>query len=165
MEARDTDPAEQPAAEQPKRPEPSYRKGMLKAVLMQHTSGIGEGGARTLPRRELTFVMDANACMPGVFPEDFKITIRALAPADEASIIEIARSKGQGGNPVVSQQLAALKMIVAVNGDPVEPGEDEFLWLALDMAGRSIVLRMCEQLSGAGDAMGKAKDSVVVTSR
>lgn len=149
----------------PTEPEPTYRRGFLQAAFQQASATLsagGPGGAPKIPQRELSFRMSATACAPGMFPEDFRITLRSLTPADEEAIAGLALS---ATNAAFRQRQLAMKMIIAVNGDPLRPGEDEFLWGALGMTGRAIVLTMCNELSGGGDSMGKALASISVTSR
>lgn len=114
-------------------------------------SAGGMGAARPLPRRFATFTIDASVCVPGVFAEDFDLTLGSLTPE-----LELQAAAKSGGDPVgMAFHMARLAM-VAVNGEPIGPGADDFLWSALGTGGRQLVTGMFAKLTGDEGAQGKA---------
>lgn len=64
----------------------------LDAVMEQWTGKLGDGTRKVLPRRTHDFVMPSELCRPGVFPRDFKVTIRELSIAEEQECIKRGKS-------------------------------------------------------------------------
>jgi hypothetical protein len=129
----------------------------LSETFSRTTAAIGSGGPRELPRSSLTFTMEAALCTPGVFEDDFDITIRSTTTAEEESVGAEAK-----GAPHRAGKLLALKMLHAVNGQPLDrsQAQDEWLWEALGQTGRNVLLKMIEGLVAPGDdSMGKAMAS------
>ncbi|MFW6087403.1 MAG: hypothetical protein ACODAG_09370, partial [Myxococcota bacterium] len=92
--------------QQDERPQAEVNRdpGFLDAVFKQATGEMSAGrSARDrLPRRYVTFVMDADSCAPGIFPEDFEITLESLASQQE---VEAARA-AQGDPTSMAYHLA-----------------------------------------------------------
>lgn len=117
----------------------------------------GTGGQK-MPRRKLTFLVDHTMCVPGVFEEDFTLTLGSLTPR-----LELEASKGAKGDPTIMAYAMARLSIMAINGEPLRTakGEAEFLWEALDAAGRQLVVAMFSKLGTVDDeSMGKAEESL-----
>lgn len=132
------------------------RKGALAAAYRQGTSGLGEGGPKGLPRRTITFTVDHTICAPGAFDEDFDLTLRGTTTADEEAVGAATREA-----PEKLGRLMALKMLVAFNNEPIEVGQDEWLWEALGPAGRLLVMQHVSMLTKVPEsALGKAAASV-----
>lgn len=158
MENDDNKAGEQPEPKQP----PVRRKGFLKAAYQAATVGIdGKSGgtSRRLPRRTLTFTVDASTCSPGLFSEDFELTLRATSTAEEEAVGAQCRE-----TPERAGKLIAIKMLFAVNGEPIEPGQDEWLWEALGPSGRMLVMGKINELTRpTEEARGKADESTQVS--
>lgn len=139
---------------------PVRRKGFLKAAFVQATTALsGTGGARALPRRTLTFTVDAGTCLPGLFADDFELTLRATTSAEEETIGAACRNA-----PEKAGKMLARKMLFAVNDEPIEPGQDEWLWEALGPSGRMLVMKKVGELTRpTEDAEGKADQSTQVS--
>lgn len=131
----------------------------LKKAYQKATSE--NGGKRTgLPRKRITFTVEAEACAPGVFDEDFEVTVQSLSAGEEMLAAKAAR----GDATVMAFEMAKLA-IVEVDGEPLDraSGEDEFLWEALDQAGRQLVVGMFTRVGTPDDdAAGKAEASLKV---
>lgn len=114
-----------------------------------------------LPRRLVTFLMDASACLPGLFEDDFEITIGGLTAEMELEAAQAA--KGQVAT--LAFHYARLSL-VAVNGKALDKGklEDEFLWQALGTGGRQIVAGMFAEACMPDEvAQGKARRTLRVS--
>ncbi len=110
-----------------------------------------------MPRRTLTFIVDHTLCVPGIFEEDFELTLGALTPR-----LEIEASKAAKGDPTTMAFGMARLSIMAVNGERVSSakGENDFLWQALDQGGRQLVVAMFAKMSPDEEAVGKAEASL-----
>lgn len=121
-------------------------------------AGASLASARPLPRRRVSFMVDAGICAPGVFEEDFEITMASLTPAAELEAIAAAK-----GDSISMAFTMARGAIEAVNGSPVGPGHEEWLWQALDVGGRQVVVGMFAELTGTSQgAAGKARATLRV---
>lgn len=155
--------------EEPAEKPPSLRKGFLSETYKRHTSAMGDGslsgGApKPLPQRELRFILAASACLPGVFDEDFEVTLRGMTPNDEEAVALLTQSAG--GSRTAGQKFLAMRMWREVNGDPfTDPGQQEWFWEAIGSAGRAIILTRCDALVDTGGGAGKAERTTRVTSR
>lgn len=137
---------------------PVRRKGFLKAAFERGTSAFDGGGPRELPRAKLSFVVDHTACLPGVFDEDFEITLRTTSTAEEEAIGAACRSA-----PEKAGKLMAIRMLWRVNGEPIETGQDEWLWEMLGPSGRMLVMAKVAELTRPGDAaQGKAHETTSI---
>src|SRR5690606_17546735 len=114
-----------------------------------------------MPRRLVTFVMDAGACVPGLFDEDFEITLGGLTAEMELEAAQAAR--GQVAS--LAFHYARLSLY-AVNGKPLDASklEPDWLWQALGTGGRQIVAGMFAEACMPDEAaQGKARRSLRVT--
>lgn len=128
------------------------------AEAFERYAGTSLASARPLPRRRVSFMVDASICAPGVFEEDFEITLASLTPAAELEAIAAAK-----GDSISMAFTMARGAIEAVNGAPVGPGQDEWLWQALDVGGRQVVVGMFAELTGtSAGAAGKARATLRV---
>lgn len=139
----------------------SSKSGFLAAAMERKVeSGNLTGAGKGMPRRTLTFTMDHTVCVPGIFEEDFEITVGALTPR-----LELEASKQAKGDPTTMAFLMAKLSVMQVNGDTVSAGRGqlEFLWEALDQGGRQIVVAMFSKIGAPDeDALGKAEESVTL---
>lgn len=147
---------------EPGKPEKPVRKrGFLKAAYLASTTAAeGVSNLRPkLPRRALTFTVDAASCSPGVFAEDFELTLRATTTSEEESVGAQCRDA-----PERAGKLLAIKMLFAVNGEPIEPGQDEWFWEALGPSGRMLVMQKIQELTRpTEEARGKADGSTQIS--
>lgn len=107
-----------------------------------------------IPRRQVTFLVDASVCAPGIFDEDFELTISSLTSAMELEAAQ--RAKGEIAS--LAFHYARLSLL-AVNGRQLDTAnmEGDWLWEALGTAGRQLVAGMFAQFAMPdGDAQGKA---------
>jgi hypothetical protein len=107
-----------------------------------------------MPRRMVTFTVDAAVCAPGVFDADFDLTIGGLTSAMELE----AAQKAKGEVASLAFHYARLSL-VAVNGVPLNAAdlEPEWLWEALGTGGRQLVAGMfASHAFPDADAQGKA---------
>ncbi len=129
---------------------------MARKVEQGNLSGAGKG----MPRRTVTFTMDYAVCVPGIFEEDFEITLGALTPR-----LELEASRQSKGDPTTMAFVMAKLSIVSGNGDSLSQakGEADFLWEALDQGGRQILVAMFAKIGAPDeDALGKAEESASV---
>lgn len=103
-----------------------------------------------LPRREATFTVDHTVCMPGVFTEDFEVTIRSLSSADE-----LAASRSSNGDPVIMAFALAKASLRAVNGRLLKTHEREVFWEWLDSGGRQVVTAVFTKVGMADEETTK----------
>lgn len=130
----------------------------LDEAFESFTGSLGGGQPRKLPQREVSFTVDASICAPGVFREDFTITLRSLTPSDE-----LAAAQKSGGDPMKLALTMAMASIHAFDGKVLDQAKREFLWAALDQAGRNVVVSQFGALGSPGeDAMAKTLASLVV---
>jgi len=132
-------------------------KGTLTAAWDRSTKGLGDRRA-DVPRREITFTIDHTVCAPGIFEEDFEITLSALTSADE-----LAAARASKGEVTVMALDMARRSIVAVDGEPLDRsrGQDEWLWQVLGGGGRQLVAAMFAQVGTPGEAaLGKALETL-----
>lgn len=145
------------AAEEMERRRATLDPSML-ATVFGAFAGTSLATARPLPRRRVSFFVDHTVCAPGVFAEDFELTLASLTPADE--LRAIAEAKGDSISMAFTMARHAME---AVNGSPIPPGVDEWLWSALDVGGRQLVTGMFAELTGtASGAAGKARRTLRV---
>ena len=139
----------------------SNKSGFLAAAMERKVeAGNLNGPGKGMPRRTLTFTMDHTVCVPGIFDEDFEITLGALTPR-----LELDASKQSKGDPTTMAFVMAKLSIMEVNGEPVSGGrgQSEFLWEALDQGGRQILVAMFSKIGAPDeDALGKAEGSVTL---
>lgn len=137
-------------------------KGALKAAMRKNTGGNTLGNVRGLPRRKVTFTISKDICAPGVFDDDFELTL--VAPSSED---ELRCARQTQGNASEFGMLLARNSLFAVNGEPVDHAnlEHEWLWEALGNGGRNVVVGMFGQYCTADAAsQGKALKSLRVES-
>lgn len=152
----------------------------LDEAFERFTSKMSDGGPpEKLPQREVTFLMPSAACAPGVFPKDFRLTLRSLTP--EA---EMQAARGCDGDPIRMALIMAKSTLHAFGdalpkeeelegGELMPPGvpvpqmkqlsgpHREFLWRALDQAGRNLCVKRFGELGTVDpDAEGKSDASV-----
>lgn len=128
----------------------------LQAIFERSTAPLSTGGGpRALPRRTITFVVDHTLCAPGVFAEDFELTLASLTPE-----LELEAVNASGTSAAMGFEMAR-RTIVAFNGQALGAGQDEWLWRALDQGGRQLVVVMYAELGTAREEVaGKAKASL-----
>ncbi len=122
-------------------------------------------GAELIRRRRLCFTVDGASCAPDVFVDDsgeyydFELTVQSLSSKEEIESLNGITEPGQ-----VPWALAKASLY-AVNGKPL-PRDDtkiDFLWEALGMQGRQVVMLAFNQLgSASAAALGKFQRSVTV---
>lgn len=131
---------------------------LLMDAFERTTKGL-EGGRRPeVPRRSVTFTIDHSVCAPGVFGEDFEVTLLALSPADE-----LAAARESKGDVMTMATSMARRSLHSVNGETIDRGRgmDEWLWENLGSGGRQLVTAMFAWVGTPGeDAMGKAQASL-----
>ena len=105
--------------------------------------------------------MDASVCAPGVFDEDFEVTLRALTSAEE-----LAAARGSKGDVTVMALDMAKRSIHAIDGEVVDRsrGQDEWLWGVIGSGGRQLITAMFANIGTPGEAaLGKAMASIKVS--
>lgn len=131
---------------------------LLIEAFERTTKGL-EGGRRPeVPRRSVTFLIDHSVCAPGVFDEDFELTLLALSPADE-----LASARESKGDVLCMASAMARRSLYALNGEVIDRGRgmDEWLWENLGSGGRQLTTAMFAWVGTPGeDAMGKAQASL-----
>lgn len=138
---------------------PKKPRASLRSVFDRNTTSLGGGEARKLPRRMLTFTVDADCCAPGIFDEDFELTLGSLTPT-----MELEAAREAKGDPATMAMIMARKSLVQFNGEAIEAGQDEWLWVALDSGGRQLVMAMFVNVGTPGEvALGKATASLRVS--
>ena len=102
-------------------------KGAL-GIAMSRAGGDSIGSMKGIQRKRATFVVDCGSCEPGMFDEDFELTLQSLDSATE--LRAAAKSKG---DPSTLALWMAYHSLYAVNGVPIDEtiGERGFLWEAL----------------------------------
>lgn len=137
---------------------PSALEEAFERYTQELSAAGGTLGGPQLPRRSITFTVDHTVCAPGVFEEDFELTLRTLTPAQE---LQAARSAG--GDAVAMGFAMAQASLYAVDGQPLDQAHREFLWQVLDQAGRNLVVQIYTQLgTPSEEAAGKARGSLRV---
>lgn len=135
------------------------RNARLLLDVFERTTRALDGGRRPeVPRRSVTFLVDHSVCAPGVFPEDFELTLLALSPADE-----LAAARESKGDVLTMATGMARRSLHAVNGQLIDRGVgmDEWLWENLGSGGRQLATAMFAWIGTPGeDAMGKAQASL-----
>ena len=119
------------------------RRGAQLSEAMGRTGGDSFATMRGMPRRRVTFTMPAEVCAPGIFDEDFDLTLESLTSAQE---LEGAR-KARGDSNVLAM-IFTRTSIVGFNGTPlnVSEGQLDWLWEAIGGAGRQIVMGVFTQI-------------------
>jgi hypothetical protein len=133
--------------------------GALDRAFEAWTRVAVPGTARPkLPRRSLSFLVDCGICSPGVFEDDFELTVTSLD-----SGTELACAQRAGADPVRLAMLLAFESLFAFNGRPLGVTHREWLWEALGSAGRNLVISQFGAVGTPGDeALGKASRSLRV---
>lgn len=134
--------------------------GALQRAFERSTKSISDGSRQSLPRKEVTFVVDHTVCAAGVFDEDFELTLRSLTSQDE-----LAAARACKGDVTVMAMLMARNSLHALNGAMLDRGlgQDEWLWNVLDAGGRQLVVMMFANVGAPGEAaLGKALASVTM---
>ncbi len=136
-------------------------------AFQQFTKAASGGGeAQAMPRRYARFVVDHTVCAPGVFTEDFAVTIASLT-----SGAELAATREAQADPIALAFAYAKHAITKAgpaDGDGssdrrLSSAEAEWLWEALGQSGRQLVVSMFASVLSAGDeAAGKARTSLRV---
>lgn len=119
------------------------------AEALKHTGEI-------IRRREVTFDVDGADCAEGAFVDQegnylvFNITLRSLSSAQE---LECLRQVQKGPEaPFIMARMALYK----VNGRELDEARRGFVWEALGMGGRQVVLGAFQVLGAASEAaLGK----------
>lgn len=140
--------------------EADFDPGFLKRIFEEHAPKFSQGRpTKPLPRLKVEFVVDHEACAPGVFPEDFR-----LALLGATSYSEQLAAKDAKGDPAVMAIALAKSSMHAVNGTPVVGVQREWLWEALGAGGRNLVMeRLVDVQAPSEDAQKKATESLVVS--
>lgn len=149
-----TEPANPAQPEKPRNP-----RALLEA-FERTTRPLGDGQRPNVPRRTIQFTVDHTVCNPGVFEEDFEVTLTALTPHDE-----LAATRESKGDVMAMAMSMARRCISHVNGAAVDRsvGMDEWLWNALGTGGRQLVTAMFAYVGTPGEeALGKAQTSLKV---
>lgn len=133
----------------PKRP---LNRGAL-ASAMQRAGGDSIGSMRGIQRRRATCVIDCGSCEPGMFDEDFELTLQSLDSATE--LRAAAKAKGDASQLALWMTYFALH---AVNGVVIDEslGERGFLWEALGGARQLAMGVFAKSLMPDSVAAGKA---------
>jgi hypothetical protein len=119
---------------------------------MSRTGGDSLASSKGMPRRQATFPVLATECAPGIFDEDFELTIRSLP-----SHVELEQSRRARGDSNVLGHLFARASIHAMNGQvlDVNEGELDWLWEALSSSGRQLVMGMFAKTCTVSDEAQK----------
>jgi hypothetical protein len=121
-------------------------------------SGKGRGAGKKLPRRTLSFLVDAETCAPGVFEADFRLELRGLTSA-----VELQCAQKSGGDPAKLAYLLAFESVFSFNGRPLGVTHREWLWEALGSAGRNLVVGQFGTVgTPADEALKKASETLRV---
>src|SRR5690349_2321396 len=142
--------------EVPLPPKPARRQ-TLRAVFERNTSTAAEGigKRREMLRATVEVTIDHTICAPGVFDEDFELTLRATTVGIEQTLARAHRN-----DPTGYQAALVRASLYLFNGAPIGAGEDEVLWEGMGPAGRNLALVAWQSLVMPTDAaMGKAKGS------
>lgn len=134
---------------------------LLAQAFERSTKPLGSGAKPDVPRRTVTFEVDHTVCAPGVFDEDFELTLSALTPGEE-----LAAARACRGDVTSMAMTMARNSVTHVNGTPIDRsvGQDEWLWNVLGSGGRQLVVAMFAFVGVPGeDAMGKAQATLRVT--
>ncbi len=147
MKEPKADPVSAPEAPKKRRLDP----GALKSA-MSRTGGDSLASSKGMPRRQATFPVLASECSPGIFDEDFELTIQSLT-----SHIELDASRKARGDSNVLGTLFARASIHALNGQvlDVNEGELDWLWEALGSGGRQLVMGMFAKTCTVSDEAQK----------
>lgn len=122
-------------------------------------------GATIIRRRRLSFIVDGSACAPNVFCDDvgeyydFKLTVQTLDSTEEMNALNSVSDAGQ------VPMLLAKACLYAINDKPLPQDRDkrDFLWEALGMQGRQLVMLAVNSLgSASAAALGKYQATVTV---
>ena len=125
--------------------------GALKSA-MSRTGGDSLASSKSMPRRQATFPVLASECAPGIFDEDFELTIRSLP-----SHIELEQSRKARGDSNVLGILFSRASLHALNGQVIDvnEGELDWLWEALGPGGRQLVMGMFAKTCTASEEAQK----------
>lgn len=149
MEAsEDQTPAETPEA----KPVPKRRSGVL-AVGMSRTGGDSLSTRKEMPKARATVTIPADACLPGLFDDDFELTLRSLDSKEDL------KAMAKAGENVASLPFwYAFYSMEAVNGEPIIDGEAqrEWLWEALGSARQIVIGTYASSILPARGSLGKA---------
>jgi len=159
MEAENDGKSEDIAADAPSVPQ-ARSKGFLRSSINRNTGTNTLGRQAGIPQRRVTFLVDRDACCPGVFAQDFELTLRGTTAE-----MELMAAKGARGDAVAMTMALARSALCEVNGEPIDTGnlEHEWLWEALGTGGRNMVLGIFAQYCTADEAsQGKAMRSIRV---
>jgi hypothetical protein len=114
----------------------------LDEAFERFTSKMSDGGMpEQMPRRTVRFTVPAAACAPGVFKSGLEITLRSLTPEDE-----LRAARGCDADPVKMALAMALMSLYQFQGEDLSGPKREFLWRALDQAGRNLVVKRFGEL-------------------
>jgi hypothetical protein len=130
-------------------------RGLLNATMGRNTTSNGVI-VKGMPKRRITFVISAAACSPGVFTEDFELTLESLT--SESELAAARRSKGDQTSLAF---LFAYYGMAAVNGDPINDAEAEreWLWEALGPARQLVMGLFARGCMVDAESQGKAFSS------
>lgn len=125
----------------------------FKQVLGRMSTKASEGKApKTIRRRRATFTVDHEACEPGAFPEDFRLTVEGLSADQELSALKSGADGASMGFAMAQRSLREF------NGTPLQAHERDILWDLLGFAGRMIVVNeYMKHCTGVGDGASLGK--------
>ena len=140
--------------EKPSEPSsPTFSEGLMQRVFDANVGKNAPPQGETVPRRELTFVVDHKLCAPNTFPEDFKLTLHSLLHSEEMDA-----TRGKATDALSVGMLYAQRSLCSVNGKKLDGFERDWLWEVLGGGGRQIVVGIYSQLGMATEeALGKAR--------
>jgi hypothetical protein len=148
----ETSPDPASASEPAPKPASTFSESFKQVVARQATSASSGDAPKTIRRRRATFTIDHELCEPGVFGEDFKVTVEGLSAAQELDALK-------SGSDGASMGFAMAKLSIReFNGRPLQGHEREMLWEWLGFAGRTAVTsEYMKHCTGVGDGASLGK--------
>ncbi len=140
--------------------EPPQRKASLRPTLFNEifdantVSGPDAmKGGEMFKRKRVTFPVPRDLCTVD-FGEDFELTLQEVSAEDE---MEAASKSTSSTGTDITMSLAKASLN-GINGAPIPASRKDWLWEALGMGGRMlVVIGFQTHLSPRGDAEGKAR--------
>jgi hypothetical protein len=128
----------------------------FESAFTKHTAALSAGDVVPLPKRHVTFMLDAEACLPGVFTEDMRVELRSLTAAQEL--------RATATESMLSMAMSsARESLYSVDGIVLDPARKEWFWEAIGQAGRQVIMSQYPAVVGSVEqARGKAIASLQV---
>lgn len=131
---------------------------LSRAMAKTATDNMASAG-RGMPRRRVTITIPAAECAPGLFDEDFELTLESLT-----SKVELDAARRSRGDSTSIAFWFAYYSMAAVNGVPLNDaeGEREWLWEALGPARQIVLGAYAKGCVADADSQGKALQTIRV---